>query len=119
MYGYIWVHITCNMLASVDVRRHAEDACMPLGSSPTLRSPSDVVLTTAASRHVRCRAPPAQTGAPHSCTTSGSTFQMPSAYSLMHRSLLKKPMRATAVMHLATHSSWLRYASSTSRCVSM
>jgi len=44
---------------------------------------------------------------------NGSTFQMLSAYSLMQRSLLKKPILATLVMHLVIHSSWFLYASST------
>ena len=51
--------------------------------------------------------------------TTGSTFQMLSAYSLMHRSLEKKPMRLTLMMHFDNHSSWSLYASSTSACVLM
>lgn len=39
---------------------------------------------------------------------NGSTFQMLSAYSSIHLSLLKKPILATLVMHLVIHSSWLR-----------
>lgn len=46
-------------------------------------------------------------------------FQMLSAYSWMHRSLLKKPILATLVMLLLIHSSWFLYASSTSACVLM
>ena len=43
----------------------------------------------------------------------GSTFQILSAYSLIHRSLLKNPIRATLVIVLVVHSSWFLYASST------
>lgn len=34
--------------------------------------------------------------------TSGSIFQIISAYSWMHRSLLKKPIRLTLVMHFSS-----------------
>jgi hypothetical protein len=44
-------------------------------------------------------------GAGSSFGVSGSTFQMASAYSSMHLSLEKKPIRATVVMHLLVHSS--------------
>lgn len=47
----------------------------------------------------------------------GSTFQILSAYSLMTRSVEKKPMRATLVIDFAIHSSWSRNASSTSSWV--
>lgn len=40
--------------------------------------------------------------------SSGSMFQIDSAYSSIHLSLEKKPMRATLVMHLVSHSSWSR-----------
>ena len=36
---------------------------------------------------------------------NGSTFQIISAYSSIHLSELKKPMRATVVMHFVIHSS--------------
>jgi hypothetical protein len=44
-------------------------------------------------------------GAGSSLGTSGSTFQILSAYSSMHLSLVKKPMRATVRMLLVVHSS--------------
>lgn len=50
---------------------------------------------------------------------NGSMFQISSAYSLMQRSLLKKPMRATLRIVFFTQLSWSRYALSTSACVSM
>lgn len=40
----------------------------------------------------------------------GSTFQILSAYSLIHLSLEKNPILATAVIHLPTHSSFSLYA---------
>lgn len=54
-----------------------------------------------------------------SFTTRGSTFQMLSAYSLITRSVEKKPMRATLVIDLTSHSSRSLNASSTIFCVVM
>jgi len=39
-------------------------------------------------------------------TCRGSMFHIASAYSSMHLSLVKKPILATVVMVLVTHSSW-------------
>lgn len=70
-----------------------------------------------------------------SATARGSIFQMVSAYSLMQRSAtnrqsctthpqlphhlpeVKKPIRATLVMHLVIHSSWFLNVSSIRSCV--
>ncbi len=62
--------------------------------------------------------PPPNLVFPHAFPgTSGSTFQIISAYSWIHLSLLKKPILDTLVIHLLIHSSWFLYASSTSSCV--
>lgn len=116
-YEYITrIYLICTSWANKHLvhavlHHHHKTALRPLCTTGPV---FPLFTTVAADRPWPRSAPP-----PYSRTTSGSTFQMPSAYSLMHRSLLKKPMRATDVMHLDTHSSWLRYDSSTSRCVSM
>lgn len=47
------------------------------------------------------------------------TFQIISAYSSIHRSLEKNPIRATLVIVFVSHVSWSLYASSINLCVSI
>ena len=109
-----WTFINMKIF-SINPHRISSSTCLLLNIQrppPTLPKRSDLLYVWRAPSYLITSHRHTQ-----SFCATGSIFQIVSAYSSIHRSLLKNPIRLTLVIHLVTHSSWFLYASSTSACV--
>lgn len=96
-YNHATVAMACpNLEFRIMIQRAKEEVSNNLGRK---REKKEKKRTILARQPAQEEAPSAAAAGFPSSMRRGSTFQMPSAYSQMQRSELKKPMRATLVMH--------------------